>query len=277
MHDAITVRRLNLTFPADLDPVILPGEPEQSYFQIGFSLLLPYLEPYLIRSLNAGKKHVRDPKLATEIDLFNAQEGQHYRQHMRFNQAIRLQARDVLQRLEAKLEADYRRFSERRSLKFNLAYAEGFEAMTLAMTRVGFEANVISRLRPDVRDLFQWHLIEELEHRTVAFDVYQHVYGGYFYRLVVGLFAFFHVNAFAHRVARALIEADPVAFRARWGGPRSAWRRMKPWFWLALRRFLPKVFATYMPWYTPHRIAMPEQLRALGEHYTQLAAQGSAK
>ena len=33
------------------------------------------------------------------------------------------------------LEADYRRYSDERSLAFNLAYAEGFEAMTFALAR----------------------------------------------------------------------------------------------------------------------------------------------
>jgi hypothetical protein len=31
------------------------------------------------------------------------------------------------------LDADYRRFSEQRSDRFNLVYAEGFEAMTMSM------------------------------------------------------------------------------------------------------------------------------------------------
>ena len=31
--------------------------------------------------------------------------------------------------------------------------------------------------------------------------------------------------------------------------------------------FSPKVLATYLPWYTPHRIAMPEEARLLAQHY----------
>ncbi len=46
MHD-IKVRRMEFEFSEDLDPVFIEGAPEESYATIGFSLLLPYFEPYL--------------------------------------------------------------------------------------------------------------------------------------------------------------------------------------------------------------------------------------
>jgi predicted metal-dependent hydrolase len=271
----ITIRRLDLAFPVDIDPVLIEGQPELSYTQIGLSLLLPYLEPYLIRSMHAAKPHVRDPRLLADIDLFNGQEAQHYQQHRRFNELVRVGIRDggALQELEAEIDADYRRFSERRSLRFNLAYAEGFEAVTSAMAHFCFETALLDQIqKPAVRELFRWHLAEELEHRTVTFDVYRHVFGGYFYRLCVGIFAHWHLDRFVRRVARVLVESDAEAFRARYGG-QSAWSRLKPWLWLALTRLWPKILKTYMPWYSPHRIAMPANARALAQYYSELAAQ----
>lgn len=44
----IVVRQMDFDFPRDIDPVVVTGDPEQSYLMIGLSLLLPYLEPYLI-------------------------------------------------------------------------------------------------------------------------------------------------------------------------------------------------------------------------------------
>lgn len=267
----ITVRHLNLTFPAEIDPVITPGQPEESYFQIGLSLMLPYLEPYLIRSLRAGKKHVPDPQLATAIDLFSAQEGQHYRQHARFNQAVRLHGGERLRELEAELEADYRRFSQQRSLRFNLAYTEGFEAMTLTWALFGFESRRVDEISPEVRDLFMWHAVEEIEHRMVAFDVYQQVCGSYFYRVLVGVFVVWHVHRFILRVSRTLIEADG-GFRAKYGGALRTWRRLRPMLWLAIRGLVPKGLATFLPRYNPRRIAIPERVRTLATYYSERAA-----
>lgn len=264
---SITVRRPVFEFPADLDPVIVEGHPEESFAHVGLSLLLPYLEPYLIRTMQAAKPHVSSPDLLRDLAAFNAQEGQHYRQHMRFNEHVRMKGFEALAELEAELERDYRRFTDTRSLRWNLAYAEGFEALTMSMARFGFEQRLFDRMHPSARDLFRWHLVEEIEHRCVAFDVYQHVARGYFYRLAVGLFAQWHLNRFVLRAARAMELADPVAHRAKYGGWGAKWARVKPLLWLALFGLLPKVLRTYLPWYSPHAIAMPAEAQAVADEY----------
>jgi uncharacterized protein len=270
-ESAITVRRLELEFPAGLDPMLVEGCPEESYALVGISLLLPYLEPYLIRSMRAARERVRDPKLLADLDAFTAQEGQHYRQHVRFNEAMRLRGVAGLERLEAELDADYRGYTRSKSLRFNLAYAEGFEAFTTALARFSLESNALDRVRPPVRDLFLWHLVEELEHRTVAFDVYEHVCGDYPYRLGVALFAQWHLNRFVLRVAEALQNEDREAFRRKYGGRLRAWVRTRRLRRENITMFFPKVVATYLPWYTPHRIEMSAAARALAARYAALS------
>ncbi|MFO0759231.1 MAG: metal-dependent hydrolase [Byssovorax sp.] len=268
----IVVRRIPLAYPEGLDPVIIAGHPEESFVMIGMSLLLPYLEPYLIRSMREAKKHIDDPVLAAELDLFNAQEGQHYRQHIRFNEAIRPACPEALRALEEELDADYQRFTKERSLRFNLAYAEGFEAFTCATARFSFEHRLTERIDdPAARDLFRWHLIEEMEHRTVAFDAYDKTCRAYFYRLFIGLYAQWHLNRFMLRAAGILRDADPEGFRRKHGGAWAAWKRTLAFLWLAVRGFFPKLFKTYLPWYTPHSIPLPESARELGRHYTAMA------
>ncbi len=268
---AITVRRIPFSFPAEMDPMLVSGHPEESYFYVALSLLLPYLEPYLIRTMTEARKRVTDPALAADLDLFNGQEGQHYRQHTRFNEAVRLQGFPGLAALEAEVAADYRRYTETRGLRWNLAYAEGFEAFTSAMARFTFEEKLTARMHPAARELFEWHLVEELEHRTVAFDVYEHVCGGYLYRLIVGLFAQWHLNRFMIRAAWYMLGVDPVAFRARYGGVRAAFRRIRPLAWLEVRRLFPKLLATYLPFYTPHRLDLPAGAREVAARYSTSA------
>ncbi len=210
----IVVRQMDFDFPSDIDPVVVTGDPEQSYLMIGLSLLLPYLEPYLIRTMKEAKKQIDDPGLIDDLERFSAQEGQHDRQHMRFNDSIRRQGFPGLEPLEKKLAADYKGFSSNRSLRFNLAYAEGFEALTTASARFSFERESDDEVLPSVSALFESHLIEELEHRTVAFDVYEHVCGGYVYRLVAGLYAQWHMSSFIRRVGKYMLEADPEAVDA---------------------------------------------------------------
>jgi len=261
---------MDFPFPDDIEPVCIEGKPEESYALIAFSLLLPYLEPYLIRTMKVARKQVRDPALREDVDRFNAQEGQHFRQHQRFNQVIRSKGFPRLAELEDELRGDYQRFSEERSLRFNLAYAEGFEALTTASARFAFESKQLSRMHPSVGDLFMWHLIEELEHRTVAFEVYEHVCGGYFYRLLVGLYAQWHMGRWIARVARYMLEADPEAFE-RYGGRAGRRARGRAQLRRTLRGLLPKVLGTSLPWYTPARIPFTAEMRSIADQYSERA------
>ena len=269
-HQPIVVRQMDFDFPADIDPVVVAGDPEQSYMMIGLSLLLPYLEPYLIRTMKEAKKQIDDPELIDDLERFSAQEGQHYRQHMLLNDAIRLQGFPKLAELEKTLDADYRRFSKTRSLRFNLAYAEGFEALTTASARFSFERGPEPNTHPSVAALFQWHLVEELEHRTVAFDVYENVCGGYAYRLIAGLYAQWHMGSFIYRVMRHMLEADPAAVERCGGeaGIRAKRREILPQL---KKLLLPKLLKTYSPRYTPHDTPFDAELEEMAAQFSALA------
>lgn len=272
--DTITVRHMRFELADELDPVIIEGEPEESYAMVALSLLLPYLEPYLIRTMRAARSQVSDPALLADLDKFVAQEGQHYRQHMAFNARVRNAPSGggplgEVRRLEEELDADYRRFTKEKPLRWNLAYAEGFEAFTTAMARVFVDADK-SRWNPAVLDLYLWHLVEELEHRTVAFDVYERIVGGYAHRLAVGAFAQWHLFRFMMRAAEAMLAADPRTLSIYGGaaGRRAREPRLQE---ILFRKLLPKVIGTWSPWYTPHDIAMPEAIRELAIRYTESA------
>jgi len=272
----ITIRQMNFGFPDTIDPIVIAGKPEESYQMLGLSLLLPYLEPYLIRTMKRAHGAVTDPDLAAELMKFNGQEGQHFKQHIRFNDAFKAFGIgfERLEEFEAGLEQDYRRFSETRSLRWNLAYAEGFEALTTAVARASFEQGTDSDLHPAARDLFAWHLIEELEHRTVAFDVYDHVCGGYFYRLAVAAYAQWHMARWIAQVVRYMLGADERVL-ADHGGLEGRKARTREITARARRDVLPKFLETCSPWYTPHDIEMTAEMRAMARSYSELAVHTS--
>jgi len=276
-NNSITIRRIPLNFPDLPDPVIVDGRPEESFLCIGLSLLLPHLEPYLIRTMAEARKLIQKPQLTADIDAFNGQESQHYRMHIQFNKSLNLNPYKELKRHEDKLKTDYRGFTETRSLQFNLAYAEGFEAFTMAITRFIFQIDFLDRVHPAAGELFRWHMVEELEHRTVAFDVYQHVSGNYFYRLGVGLFAQWHLCQFVFGVVTLMKSADPEGFQAKYGRKWRFFKRNGRLIGLTLRHLLPKIVHTYMPWYTPHKIKMPAYAQALADNYTELARAAKKK
>lgn len=262
----ITPRKLRFELPDALDPVFIGGEPEESYINVALSLLLPHLEPYLIKTMRAAKRHVTDPSLAADLEAFCAQEGHHYRRHADLNTALIRGGARGFEALEQGLANDYQRFGKTKSLRFNLAYAEGFEALTTAMAIV-FTEEDHSKWHPVALDLFTWHLVEELEHRTVAFEVYEHVVGSYPYRVAVGAFAQWHLIRFLMRAADAMLAADPRTETVFGGkaGRRSREPRLTA---ILTKKVLPRVRKTYWPRYTPRDLEMPADLDALAAAYT---------
>jgi predicted metal-dependent hydrolase len=260
---------MKLEWPPDLDPVFIRGEPEESYLNVALSLLLPYLEPYLIRTMRAARPFVSSPELAEQLDRFIAQEGQHYQQHRRFNDVIRGRGFEAIEPLERELEADYRRFTAEKSLRFNLAYAEGFEALTTAMS-LAFIEQPHDHWDPQALELFLWHLTEELEHRCVAFDVYQEVGKSYLHRVAGGAFAQWHLIRFLRRAAGRMIAARPDVIPAHGGRDAAESRRRR----LDRRRasILWSALLTHTPWYSPHRLRVPPVLDELSARFSASAA-----
>jgi predicted metal-dependent hydrolase len=261
-------------FPDEVDPVFIEGNPEQSFSIIAGSLLLPHLEPYLIRTMKAATKQVTDPKILDGLKGFAAQEGQHYRVHMKFNESIRRSGFPGLEALEQELSDDYHRFTKTKSLRFNLAYAEGFEALTMNAIKFIMEPNGLGDDLSPVMQMFEWHFVEELEHRTVAFDVYDHVCGGYFYRLFVGMWAQWHFLNWTRRVTAYMLKVSPAPKRI--AAEKAALERTEleiaPG---SVLRLLPKLLRIYLPSYTPHALEVAPGIQVLADKYSEMAIKTS--
>lgn len=266
----IPVRRIPFEFPDDVDLVFVKDDPATSFVFLGAWFMLPYLEPYLIRTMQAAMGKVRNPELQEAMTRFCLQEGQHFRQHAKANAMIRARgpAYAKIAEIEKQLEAEFQRFSETKPLRFNLAYAEGFEAMTSAIAPVQIELGMFEGDNP-LAQLALWHVMEEVEHRCVAYEAYDAAGAGYLYKLVVGVWAQFHYLGWGARLAKALHEADPEVFQ-RYNAPEMLARQkaFKARYWKLIR---PRWLAIYMPWYSPRRIALPRNFNEVRSRFSAIA------
>jgi uncharacterized protein len=80
---AIPVRKIPFDFLAGTPPVWHSRQREWSHMVNGASLAMPYLEPFLNRTMREALAHVSDPDLREDIDAFIRQEAQHYGNHRR--------------------------------------------------------------------------------------------------------------------------------------------------------------------------------------------------
>lgn len=249
---SITVRKVNFEFTEDTALYAFPKLPRISLFIAAFSLTMPYLEPYLIRMMLKAKEKVSDEKLLEDMSLFSQQEGNHFRNHARINEIVRGKFdADTAARLlaiEHELKADYAHFLNDKTLGYNLAYAEGFEAMTCAVA-----LGAAQRGRPPKgfisdgwRELLDWHGLEEIEHRTVAFDVYQHVVGSYFQRVYQGVKAQIHYLGYIHKFYKVMLRAKGF--------------RVYPYIPLFIVGGGFRYINTFFPWYNPANYKIPDDL-----------------
>lgn len=267
----IPIRRMDFEFPENTDLVFVEDDPELSYLFVGSWMMLPYLEPFLIRTVQAALPQITDPTLKEEGIRFCAQEGQHFRQHQKLNDVVKKvhPAGDRLAELEMEVKALFEDWSENKPLKFCLAYGEGFESMTCAAARAQIETGMFDYMSEPIRGLMYWHIMEEVEHRTVAHNIYHACGGGYFHRMKLALFFQKHYLGLCKRFQQAMIDADPDTVERHQTPELIAKRkaRLKAYN----KAFLPKLLNTYMPWYSPANVPLPGGFETARTTYSDMA------
>ncbi len=143
------------------------------------SAMFPSGEDFFVNSVRNCRQQIADPELRKEIGRFIGQESTHGRSHRDFNRRLEelgfktaLVDRTVdygFNRVAAKVLPD----------EVQLAVTAALEHYTATLAEVLLSDPTARELFPAdaVRYLLLWHALEESEHKSVAFDVYQAVSG----------------------------------------------------------------------------------------------------
>jgi hypothetical protein len=244
------------------------------------STIPSYVEPYLVKVMLKAKAEL-DPKeteLHGELAIFIKQEAQHCKQHNAFNERLRDSGYPELATYEAQLAADLERFLATKSLKFNLAYSDGFEAMGALGATMWFDAynRFLEGADQEAVDLWRWHMAEEYEHREVAFKIYQKLYGkydlinGWLYRVYGFLFAVIHLMGYGKRVGKYLLDKDRAKMSPE--EVKASMAREKDFAKATGKRALPELLKVLAPWYNPARTKAPAGIAAYLTQYETEAA-----
>ncbi len=154
----------------------LPRRSEDGLNAISF--LFPLGETFFCRSVAHYRNRITDPVLREQADLFIYQEAMHSKEHARSNTALR-----EANVLGAELETVARvllslatRIWPRATQLAMTCAMEHFTAM-LAASLLGKRLLDKEGTDPEFARLWLWHAAEEIEHKGVCFDVYEHVFG----------------------------------------------------------------------------------------------------
>lgn len=266
----LVVRRIPFEFPDDLEPLWNPEQREWSHMVNGASLTMPYLEPFLIATLRDATKEIQDEDVLEEARGFIGQEAQHYTTHRRYNELLKASGYPELAEVEERMQRGYERL-RRRSLAYRLAYASGFETMTLGVTHwlVNERTKLFGGSDTRIASFILWHFVEEAEHKRAAFDAYQAVDGRYWLRLVGIFVGSMHVFWWSRKAGVAMLKADGV-----WRSPASrlrAWRRT----WEFFVAIVPGLLRSARPSHDPRDEPDPPWTREWIAGYAQAPEGGS--
>src|SRR5579872_3666821 len=143
-----------------------------SHLLAALSGVIPAGERMFADTVRRQRDRVEGP-LRDQVNGFIGQETLHLREHERFNHALaRLgYPTAVIDRASAVTFA----LVERLPARLQVDFAAAVEHWTAVIAEHALAADQLARweLADETRAFLDWHLVEELEHRAVAFDVAQ--------------------------------------------------------------------------------------------------------
>lgn len=179
----LEVRRI----PFDFEEVPFLWNPEQPRFSMmmnQLSFVTIGFEKYICKAIRAAEPLITDPEVSEEARLFREQEAVHAVAHQKHVKGLIAQYPGLQYALDQVIQR-YDDLFEAHPLKYHLGYTGGVEAIFTPFFRMILDNRAILFAGGDERvsSLLMWHFCEEIEHRSSALTIYNHVVGEYWYRI----------------------------------------------------------------------------------------------
>ena len=146
------------------------GDPVATAFFNALSASFPQGETFFIETVRRFRDR-GDARLQAQIQAFIQQEAAHTREHVVFNKLIKSAGYDT-----TTMDAETRRrldIARSRHPVAQLAITVALEHFTAIMANCLLtDKNPLPGAPPEVLRLWQWHAIEEVEHKAVAYDTF---------------------------------------------------------------------------------------------------------
>ena len=219
-----------------------PANPAFSVFANCVSFWVIGLERYLVRIMKDADEHISDPKVRQEAKLFMQQEAVHAKTHRRHVKALIDRYPALRGALDSAI-ASYDELYDRHDLRYHLAYAAALEGTFTPVfgTIIEHRDSLFRDGDARVASLFLWHFCEEIEHRSSAVMVYDHVVGDHGQKARVFPSVVMHVEGGFESLLRDFQSCVPGEAGAEHYGSRTArllGRRANPFATVPVRRRL---------------------------------------
>ncbi|MDV2948511.1 metal-dependent hydrolase, partial [Acinetobacter baumannii] len=135
------------------------------------SAMFPAGEMFFIESIRNVRNQIKDEKLLEDIKAFIAQEAFHSREHKTLNNHLIHSNYPEVVEIEAKTKARLDKLRQLSAVE-QVTATVVMEHYTATLARLLLTDSLIkAKTTQESRNLWEWHALEELEHKSVAFDV----------------------------------------------------------------------------------------------------------
>lgn len=238
---SITVRPHPFPDDVELPPHWFDGNVWLTHSANGLHLVFPDGERFFIRSVMRYAKDLDDPGLKARVKAFAGQEAQHGMAHEAAFRAMERQGLEVESWLRWYRHVAYDLMEPSVPPRVRLATTVALEHFTATLAHEALDEDYLSRAHPAMQRLLQWHAAEEIEHKAVAFEVFQAAGGTYPERVAGLAIATGTLMGFWFSATRHVARQDPAATGAAWRKGRraaAAMGRDGSFLWRAVRSFL---------------------------------------
>lgn len=147
-------------------------------------MVLPYVEGFVNFTVINVLNKVGDKNLNSACQAFLKQESLHAREHIKYNTMLNKHGYFCSEIVNS-LRNKFSRMKNKWSPLSLLAVAAGFECFTSIMSKFVLEDQVLTQYNEPADRFWKWHMMEELEHKSVLMDLYNHLGGGYIRRISI--------------------------------------------------------------------------------------------
>lgn len=168
----------------------IPNDPISTHMLNVAHIILPAGEFWFCRVFNKALPFIKDEKLKADVKGFIQQEAIHGRTHQHaqdyFDQH-QIDVKPFIKRMnyvfksllgEKPLGMNLLKYAvnEQKWLVLRLGIIAAIEHYTGVAGQWSLDNTSLDQADPIMADLFRWHLAEEVEHRSVAFDLFEHMF-----------------------------------------------------------------------------------------------------
>ncbi|MDB3986250.1 metal-dependent hydrolase [Pseudomonadales bacterium] len=246
--DNIVVRQLRFDFDqTESGSLWSQSSPEFSMFLNALGIHVPYFERFLVKVMRQYRSELTDPSLAIDVQAIIGQEAHHAFNFVRWNQVLCARYPE-LRRLEQDAESFFQTAFDARSKRFKVGFTAGYETFTFlgGMIILDRYEELMGDADPDLRALWVWHQVEEVEHGAVAFDFYRALYpDDQWYRRLMIVHAFLHISWQTFKAYRHMMNREGYYHSVRKAV--TGWRFFFGFAWDLARSALPVFSRQYHP------------------------------